>query len=225
MSTPLAQLFDHVINDPDARARFAGSPEDFLRDHGYNDLDASDVQEALFVLADGSAPSDAARLIDGGRAIDSVDDPDDGVAGAAAALGAALRSMAGFDVDLDPGRLDGLDDTDDPADDQADHELQHVDPDDADDSDDSEDSDESETADVDQRGGIASAFDDVSTDDGEQTRLDELDDAMDDELDALADVFDDVHGLRQADESFAAPDAAPTLPDDEVDDGWNDIVY
>lgn len=227
MATPLARLFDQVINDPDIRAEFAGSPVSFLRDHGYAELDAADVQEALFVLADGSAPSDAAALIDGGRSIDTLDSPDDGLSGAAAALGAALRTIVGFEVDVDPGDLDGLDDVGDVPADGLDHDVQHVDPDDLDESDDDDSPVDDATAVVDGNAGIASAFDDHASVDAEQSdRLDELDDAMDSELDVLADVFDDVHGSTlRGDDTIVAPDTSPTAPEGEVDDGWNDIVY
>lgn len=60
MATPLAQLLQDVIHEPEIRAQFAASPESFLADHGYEHLDAADLREALYALADGAAPDAAA---------------------------------------------------------------------------------------------------------------------------------------------------------------------
>ena len=121
MATPLAQLLQDVIHEPEIRAQFAASPESFLADHGYEHLDAADLREALYVLADGAAPDAAAGYQAGGDAIDADTDPAEqgGLAGAAAGLLDALAGIGGallpIELSHDPSHLDDTDDTDDEA--------------------------------------------------------------------------------------------------------------
>ncbi|MFW2332336.1 hypothetical protein [Ilumatobacter sp.] len=125
MATPLSELLDAVLTDAGAREQFRLAPEAFLRSAGYRDLDAADVQEALFVLADGSEPVRAGRLLDGARSIgdpadlDGLDDR--GLAGAGDGLLAAIdaATIAGTQ-DTTGEQHDAADrDGDDPAGDRV----------------------------------------------------------------------------------------------------------
>jgi hypothetical protein len=146
MATPLAQLLDIVMSDTEARADFARSPEAFMSEHGYQHLDADDVQEALFVLADGSPPAEAGALIESGRAIDDLDASErHGLDGAIAGLGNALHSLFGGDAldVIDPAELDDVaadDDSGDPT--AADVSERDDDDDDQDDEDEPDDLDD-----------------------------------------------------------------------------------
>jgi hypothetical protein len=62
MSTPLRQLLTGILFDPAVRAGFAGDPHRYLRDHGWGDIEASDVREALTVLVD-DLPVEQAVLV------------------------------------------------------------------------------------------------------------------------------------------------------------------
>ena len=97
MATPLARLLQDVLHEPDVRAQFAAGPESFFADHGYDHLDAADVREALFVLADGAEPEAAGDYQSGADAIG--DTPGlaelDGIAGAAAGLASAVARILG----------------------------------------------------------------------------------------------------------------------------------
>lgn len=117
MATPLHQLVDTVLFDPAERELFRQAPETYLRTAGYDDLDAADVQEAMFVLADGASPDRADLLITGGRAIGDVANVDDlaidgtddvGLEGAGDAFGSALEALP-----LEVDEIDGLDVVDD----------------------------------------------------------------------------------------------------------------
>ncbi len=121
MATPLARLVHDVLHDPEVRAQFAASPESFLVDHGHDHLDAADLREAFFVLADGSAPDDASDYRTGGRAMGD-DDLDGGsaTAGLSGALAAIFGSVVDVDLGADPTSLDDVaDEADDEADDHA----------------------------------------------------------------------------------------------------------
>ncbi len=102
MATPLHQLVNTVLREPGAREQFLLAPEAFLRSAGYRELDAADVQEALFVLADGSEPARSEQLLAGGRAIgdpaeldglDGLDGADGGLAAAGWGLVEAIDTM------------------------------------------------------------------------------------------------------------------------------------
>ncbi|MCB0998155.1 MAG: hypothetical protein KDB40_02570 [Acidimicrobiales bacterium] len=203
MATPLARLLQDVLHEPDVRAQFAAGPESFFADHGYDHLDAADVREALFVLADGAEPEAAGDYQSGADAIG--DTPGlaelDGIAGAAAGLASAVARILGapqLDDPTDPAELDDLADrfggadADDPGPDPSDHDDRD-DGDDADADDDAADgrgpdadgdpADPADTADTADRSalGHAGSSDDASTD------LDDrgLDDVDDLELDDL----------------------------------------
>ena len=123
MATPLAQLLDAVLFDGGVREQFRLSPEAFLRSAGYDDLDATDVQEALFVLAEGSASVRASQLVAGGLAIgdpidlDSLDGPagepgaeSGGLGAAGDSLVTALDAINSEETTLDdPEALDDID--------------------------------------------------------------------------------------------------------------------
>ena len=121
MSTPLGDLIRSVLTDPDAQAAFASAPEAFLLDHGYTELEPQDVREALYVLADGSPPETAVRLVAGGDALADLDGDEHGIGAAAAGLLGALHAMDPSQDLTDPSDLDGWDDdTDADADADAD---------------------------------------------------------------------------------------------------------
>lgn len=117
MATPLADLLNGLRNDTGMRADFELSPAEFLDAHGWGSLDATDLQEACYILADGAPPDDAARWLAGGEALGAGDGDGD----AAGALVTALAAVAPATFDLDPADLDGLDELDaDDADDGTD---------------------------------------------------------------------------------------------------------
>lgn len=127
MATPLAELLDAILFDPTVREHFQQSSEHFLRNAGHEHLDAADIQEALFVLADGSPPLRAEQLIAGGHAIgdpvdlDGLDDLDSDGFDAADGLVAAIEAMVLDEPGVDdPQTLDddtALDDDLDTGDD------------------------------------------------------------------------------------------------------------
>lgn len=218
MATPLSDLFDRVINDPETRTEFAAGPEAFLHEHGYTALDAADVQEVMYILADGSPPATAVGYVAAGNSIGELDpDMQHGLAGAASALGTAVAVIdpATFEppVDpVDPGELDGLDDADDAAD-SADDDTGDLDPDEL-------DAAAHETSGPDSLGSLDS-LDSGSPDlDGSGQ--------PDADIDADADAFDVLDAiLLDPPDLLATVDHASTdttATDDSVGDGWDEII-
>jgi len=220
MATPLAELLDLVLSDADARDGFADAPADFMVRHGYEHLDADDVQEALFVLADGSPPAMATVLIDGGRAVDTLDPAErGGLAGAIAGLSRAFVSMFGVDVPEydDPAELDSdaeqatdgpSDAFDDEGDDRSDDESDDRSEDEGDD----QGNDNAELG--------STAVDtpvDVGLDLARSERPSDNDDSDD------PDLIDVLEGLDRLDDVSLAPEPLPPVPE-EFDDGWGDVI-
>ncbi|WP_028920802.1 IniB N-terminal domain-containing protein [Pseudonocardia acaciae] len=52
MATSLLDWILDLLKDPEARADFANNPEDYARDHGFDNLSAADVHDALSLIAD-----------------------------------------------------------------------------------------------------------------------------------------------------------------------------
>ena len=212
MATPLAQLLDLVLSDADARDGFADAPADFMVRHGYEHLDADDVQEALFVLADGSPPAMATVLIDGGRAVDTLDPAErGGLAGAIAGLSRAFVSMFGVDVPEydDPAELDSDAEqaTDGPSDAFAD-----------------EGADEGDDRSDDDNAALGSTAVDTPVDDGLDLARSERPSDNDDSDDSDdPDFIDVLEGLDRLDEVPLSPEPLPSVPE-EFDDGWGDVI-
>jgi hypothetical protein len=125
MTTPLATLLHGVLHDAEVRADFVASPDAFLADHGWPDLDAEDLREALLVLADGAPAVLAGALVTGAEAID-----DDASLSAGAGLRDALAAIAGSEST--DAEVLGADPDHDPADLDDRHDVRHQDPDDED---------------------------------------------------------------------------------------------
>lgn len=255
MSTPLGALIRSVLSDPDAQAAFASAPETFLAEHGYTELDPQDLREAFYVLAEGSHPDTAGRLVAGADAIGDDDVDGAGLDATAAGLVAALGAMGGEADALDPSTLDGLDDDDDvdAASEQTDSDDGRADlrpaPDDGD----------VDEADRSGSGDRAHPADDALTSTGRDTdRLETADhgdladaagetDPTDlagadpDGPDADGSSFGSLDGddlddallgeppfelpAIDADVAPLVPDTTqPALPEDEVSDGWDDVI-
>jgi len=220
MATPLAQLLDLVLSDADARDGFADGPADFMVRHGYEHLDADDVQEALFVLADGSPPAMATVLIDGGRAVDTLDPAErGGLAGAIAGLSRAFVSMFGVDVP----------EYDDPAELDSDAEQATDGPSDAfddegDDRSEDEGDDEGDDRSDDDNAALGSTAVDTPVDDGLDLARSERPSDNDDSDDSDdPDFIDVLEGLDRLDEVPLSPEPLPSVPE-EFDDGWGDVI-
>lgn len=223
MATPLSDLFDRVINDPETRTEFAAGPEAFLHEHGYTALDAADVQEVMYILADGSPPATAVGYVAAGNSIGDLDpDMQHGLTGAASALGTAVAVIAPATVEpvvdpVDPGELDGLDDTDD-ADDVYDADAAGID-DDVDPGDLDPDDLDAVAHNTDGRDSLDSGSPDL---DG-SVRPD-----ADITADADADAFDvlDAILLDPPDLSATVDHASTdtTTTDDSAGDGWDEII-
>jgi len=220
MATPLAQLLDLVLTDADARDGFADAPADFMARHGYEHLDADDVQEALFVLADGSPPAMATVLIDGGRAVDTLDPAErGGLDGAIAGLSRAFVSMFGVDVP----------EYDDPAELDSDAEQATDGPSDAfddegDDRSEDEGDDEGDDRSDDDNAELGSTAVDTPVDDGLDLARSERPSDNDDSDDSDdPDFIDVLEGLDRLDEVPLSPEPLPSVPE-EFDDGWGDVI-
>jgi hypothetical protein len=61
--TSLLTLVETVIQDPVAKAAYAASPEAFLADHGFGDLDPADIDDAVLHAADTFPPTVAAQIV------------------------------------------------------------------------------------------------------------------------------------------------------------------
>ena len=223
MATPLADLIGQVINDTEAQSAFAAGPESFLEAHGYTDIDAADIREAFYILADGSPPAEAAGYVAAGDAIDELDtELQSGLGGAAAGLGVAVAIIMPVDLDLaeDPGALDGLDDTDDT--------------DDTDDIDafdetmsaasgggiESDDDSEAAAGDPHDRTVDVDAVGDLDTDAARDVGADRFDADLDPEVGFVAAVIDLPDLSDTVDPmSIQAPDV-----DEPLDDGWGDVI-
>lgn len=236
MATPLADLLDGVLHDAEVRAEFAASPEVFLHEHGYAELDAADVQEALFILADGAPPAEAAALNSGGRSIDDLDDLDGaGLGGAAAGLAAAVASITGDELLADdPADLDGLPDHDtaDDPDDLDAHRIEHAGG--ADDDDDLDDDGAADGASP-ASSSLGAAIGDRITPEPYRTDsdldldlddLDDLDESAGVELATYDPDVDEPAGEQIDLDSFARTSDAPTSPaeTDEPSDGWDELI-
>jgi hypothetical protein len=99
MATPLADLLRAVLTDDTVRLAAGRSPSALLRDHGWEHLDATDLREAMLVLADGAPTVEATIWVAGGDTID----PD---ATAGDALAAATATFHSDLVADDPAALD-----------------------------------------------------------------------------------------------------------------------
>ncbi|TPW12810.1 MAG: hypothetical protein FD127_2414 [Acidimicrobiaceae bacterium] len=230
MATPLSDLFDRVINDPETRTEFAADPEAFLHEHGYTALDAADVQEVMYILADGSPPATAVGYVAAGNSIGDLDpDMQHGLTGAASALGTAVAVIAPGTVEpvvdpVDPGELDGLDDTDDDTDDA----------DDVDDADAAGIGDDVDPGDLDpdDLDAVAHNTDGLGSLDSLDSGSPDLDGSgrpdADITADADADAFDvlDAILLDPPDLSATVDHASTdtTATDDSAGDGWDEII-
>ncbi|MEK7425790.1 MAG: hypothetical protein AAB131_18355 [Actinomycetota bacterium] len=238
MATPLSDLFDRVINDPETRTEFAAGPEAFLHEHGYTALDAADVQEVMYILADGSPPATAVGYVAAGNSIGDLDpDMQHGLTGAASALGTAVAVIAPVTVEpvvdpVDPGELDGLDDTDDDTDDADD-----VDDADAAGIDDDVDPGDLDPDDLDAATRDTRGLDAVAHNTDGRGSLDSLDSGSPDldgsgrpdaDITADADAFDvlDAILLDPPDPSATVDHASTdtTTTDDSAGDGWDEII-
>ena len=70
--TSLLELVERLLTDGDTAAAFRESPDEFLAEHGLDDLSGADIVDALAIGFDSVAPDLAARLVlpalDGGDA-------------------------------------------------------------------------------------------------------------------------------------------------------------
>ena len=213
MATPLGDMLRQLRTDTEIHERFHRSPGEYLHEHGWGDLDAADVQEALLLLADGAPAPEAAQWVAAGEAVDpTAPDP-------AGALDAALSGLGDLAVD-DPDDIDGLDRPD------ADALDDHADPHGLDGFDDLDDLDD--LGDVDDLDGAASDPGmptpspaaaptpiAAATTDG----IDPLDDA-----DAAIDPFDPVHDPFADDDPISLTTDADDRPDadPEPEPDWDD---
>ena len=60
--TSLLQLVEELVRDPVAKTAYAADPDVYLDRHGFGDLDAEDIAEALSHVADSFPPLLAAQL-------------------------------------------------------------------------------------------------------------------------------------------------------------------
>ena len=103
MATPLRDLLHELRHDTEVQARFHSSPGEYLHEHGWSDLDAADLQEAMLLLADAAPAAEAADWISVGTAIDA--DHDDPAAALDRALG-TVTDRTPDALDEDPDLLD-----------------------------------------------------------------------------------------------------------------------
>lgn len=106
MATPLGELLRQLRTDTDVQTRFHQSPAEYLHEHGWGDLDAADMHEALLLLADAAPAAEAADWIAAGESIEPT------ALDAAAALDVAVASLHDGGTDGSTGDTDDLDDID-----------------------------------------------------------------------------------------------------------------
>ena len=63
MATPLRQLLNDVLFDPDSRSHFASDPGEYLRANGWENLEGPELEEAVAALGDG-LPVETALALD-----------------------------------------------------------------------------------------------------------------------------------------------------------------
>lgn len=207
MATPIAELLHAVLTDATVRADATRSPRAFLDDHGWEHLDAADLQEAFLVLADGAPPAEAAVWIAGGDAVD----PDGEAHGA---LASAIGALPGALVATDPSALD------DPAPAAADTDTETDDIETDDDTEIETDDDDIETETETETGTDDETETETGTDDdtAELTATDGVD--SDPFAGPAADA--DADADRFADLDDPHPDDAPGPG--ELGDGWDDLI-
>ncbi len=145
MSTPLRELLNNVLFDPETRAALGGDPATFLADHGWSTLEGTDLEEAVAALADGLPIETAEAITMACEGVDFAADPDVGQLLAAVAtdiateLPTALEPADGVtdavlaDGDLDFGVGASQADTDGALDEEPDFDSDALDADDLDD--------------------------------------------------------------------------------------------
>jgi hypothetical protein len=210
MATPLADLLRSVLTDDTMRLAAGRSPGAFLRDHGWEHLDAADLREAMLVLADGAPTAEAVVWVGGSDAIDIDADPAD----------ALTAATATFPSDLVADDPIALDDIDDPHDDGPDTDDDVHD----DHAGDAGDAASDELDDATGGGGT-----DVELTDVELTDIgSDGDEAIDLDTDGTLDPDPFETGPPDGPERFA--DAEGTATDDEapapgeLGDGWDDLI-
>ena len=86
-TTSLHQLLSGIVFDDGTRAAYRDDPDGFLRDRGYDHLDAEDVDEAILLFADELPPTQAEVLVGvGGETLAGSD-------GAARELGRLVEAL------------------------------------------------------------------------------------------------------------------------------------
>ena len=104
MATPLRDVLLAAVTDTDARTALERSPGNYLAEHGWQDLDVADLQEAMLILADGGTTTDAVTWVTGAEAIDTTEND------LGQALSVALAAMQVPPDPEDPTALDGFED-------------------------------------------------------------------------------------------------------------------
>ncbi|MDJ0771494.1 MAG: hypothetical protein QNJ12_22095 [Ilumatobacter sp.] len=247
MATPLGQLLRELRTDTDVQARFSSSPAEYLLDHGWGDLGAADLQEALLLLADAAPPTEAVQWVAVGEAVDT------DAEGAADALATAFGALGNDDAATEHGAVADPHELDDPAG-PADEARRDDDPADLDDPDaghpelddpDLDDPDaghpELDDRDLEAVDGTApepgtdpaigrAVADAVAPTQPETDAVDALDgDALDgdtgdaDELDDLTGIFDDAIGVETPHPPSLVDDTIePSHPATEPEHDWDD---